>query len=214
MELKAYWRILAEGKRLILFTTLIFVVIAAGVGIFGYSGFKGSFNLYFIPQMQSVEGQESDAPKVIEETIDEFSVDLDQFYRLRAADLNARMARQLLYDPAVQNDIFKHPVFASSTPSYKVDQLGSQLLRVKFAISKNDEAIPFMDAVAQELNTRLGVMQGRHDQFASFRVQGFDLDLAPHSPNTKANAALAIMLGLIFGSFLVLFRHYWRTDDN
>nr|QBM02304.1 hypothetical protein [uncultured archaeon] len=229
MELKMHWHIIKGGKRLVLATALVCVCIAALVNVFGYTGIAGTFNLYLIPYVQTgAAGEEaasaapvsSGKPALTSETIDEFSIDLDQFYRLRAAELQARMIRQWLYDPAVRRDIAKpvgdattSVVTAATIDSLKIDQIGSQLVRVHFRAAREAEVMPLMTAITTELNNRLGVIQGRHDQFSSFRVQGFDLDVGPREAPTGINFAIAVVLGVGLGALFVLFRHYWTSTD-
>jgi len=84
MELREFIKIISMGRKTILLTTLVFVAVVAIYSVLGYGGIKGSYNLYIIPQGEELP---------ISEVENEFNVDLDQFYRLRAADLTARMVR-------------------------------------------------------------------------------------------------------------------------
>ena len=108
------------------------------------------------------------------------------------------------------SSIYQQEDLKTLQPKLKVDQLASQLLAVSFRTDNPDQVQSLMKSIEKQVNTRLGVVQGSKQHFRHFKVKGFDLSASAYKPNLALNFSIAILLGLIFGSFGVLFRHYYK----
>ncbi len=203
MELRELWNLFCKEKNLFLLVVGFFLVIA----VLWISFEPKRFESNTLITIGRTEGKS--APVATD-------YQYDNFYRLQADERFGDTLVKLLATPQVTKDIFAEAGMAGSVPNgeYFVGRkLSSQIVEVTFTDKDQAKLGVLAKSVPLVLNRYTSELNTNDiNQNNWFRVIASEPVVSDARISPKQVLAVALFLGIFFGFWIVLIKHYLQID--
>lgn len=199
MELKEYWRIVREGKKMIVAFTILTAVSAFGFSVYAPKVYEASVSLFL-----SKSGTQ--------ETGD---FKYDGYYALQSGEMIADSIEKMLQSPEVVETIYREsgvdPVF-KNIKSYKkkftAHKMSSQYVEVGFSARSREDAQKITDALRQIVGQKIERQKDSSGQEVSFAIDSADPIILEKKANVPLNTAVGFLSGALLGTLAVFVKKY------
>lgn len=199
MELKEYWRIVREGKKMIVVFTILTAVFAFGFSVYASRVYEASISLFL-----SKSGTQ--------ETVD---FKYDGYYALQSEEMIADSIEKMLQSPEVVETIYREsgidPAF-KNIKSYKkkitAHKMSSQYIEVGFSARSREDAQKIADALTRTVRQKMEGQKDASGQEVSFVIDGAEPIILEKKANVPLNTAVGFLAGALLGIFAVFVKKY------
>jgi capsular polysaccharide biosynthesis protein len=199
MELREYYKILKNNIHVLVYTVLIFAVLAYIWSIRTAETYSSSLLL----NVSRIENQSSADYRY------------DQFYRLQADDKFSETVSEWLKSPGVVQEIFKKADLNSDGKSirqlrktFQAEKMSPEIIEVRFSPKDSDEGKKMADAISFVISEKINDINAPTNDPNWFRIEPSNLITAKNFQDLRINLAISILIGLFAGSILAFLKNY------
>jgi capsular polysaccharide biosynthesis protein len=203
MELRDYYKILKGNASLVATIALIFILVAYAWSIRESQKFSAQLLL----NIGRLDAQNTT------------DFHFDQFYQVQADEKFSQTIEGWLKYPGITAEIFDKAginkdssTLGQLAKSIGAERISPELVLVKYSTDNEDEAKKIADAIGRVIDEKTISLNGQAKDPYWFKVSSSDLIIAKNIQDLKIILSLALLLGIIVGSFLALFKHYLSED--
>jgi capsular polysaccharide biosynthesis protein len=199
MELREYYKILKTNIYVVIYTILIFFVLA------------------YIWTMRVGETYSSSLLLNVSRNENQSSTDYryDQFYRLQADEKFSETISEWLKSPGVAQEIFKKADLNSSGKSirqlgktFRAEKMSPEIIEVRFSPKDTDEGKKIADSISSVISEKIKDINSPANDPNWFRIEPSNLVTAKNTQNLQLNLIVAALAGLFAGSLFAFLKHY------
>jgi uncharacterized protein involved in exopolysaccharide biosynthesis len=143
----------------------------------------------------------------------------DGFYRLQADERFADTVVRWLGSPRVVSDIYADALADAGaldarelSRAFKAERLSSQMIRVSYWTKDPDQARRLSRSLVKTVNAETESLNKEQKDEAWFMVMGDDPVVRDGRTTWPLSMGIALTLGLFFGFWTVLLRHYFSQE--
>lgn len=136
----------------------------------------------------------------------------DDFYRLQADERFADTVVRWLESPRIIADIERKSKVPEVSLSFDADRLSSQIIRIRYTVTKEKSAFPVAKALLSVLNAETESLNQNRQKDGWFALVGTTPFVQDARFGKMKAIAVSFSLGMFFGFFVVLFRYAMRIE--
>ena len=201
MEIKEYWQILKQDRKVFIITVLAIIALTFGYFIFRPVAYETSLLL----NITRTGTQIADAYK------------FDNFYRLQADEKYAETIVEWLKSPRTADDIYQEAKIGTADLSlnqlskvFQADKLSSQIVSVKFATADEKNAKDISAAIIKVINKNTQDLNAEQKDATWFEIVTRDPVIVKKGYSAGLVLVASLFSGLFLAFWLVMFRHFLK----